>query len=323
MKMTMIRTLVAAITCAWPAFGWAHGTPIVVSAASGQLTIGNGLAGGGGYASRIFADTDPQSRLSPGTPTEQFTSLPSFQISGVNVGEPISMEVISRPDLSAPGHPQRWLWHWNLATQRVATAPNDPYVDVVSSRGLAPPNVFLTQSAAPLNSSVKLADVLSTDLGTHQHMLTYFLDDSPAAPAGVYGFFARLTAPGYQSSDPFLIALNLNVNNATLYQAGAIEMNLTAGLAGDYDVDEDVDGRDLLAWQRQVGMAGIYRPADGSLNGVVDSADLAIWKSQFGRVATVPNAVAAATAIPEPATLSLAVGAIFLAAIGRRFKTGG
>jgi hypothetical protein len=82
-----------------------------------------------------------------------------------------------------------------------------------------------------------------------------------------------------------------------------------AGLAGDYDGDNDVDGADFLVWQRSFGAVG-SNPADGNGNNVVDAADLTIWKNNFGAV----GAASAAAAVPEPTALvllttcSLAVG---------------
>ncbi|RIK85061.1 MAG: hypothetical protein DCC67_04505 [Planctomycetota bacterium] len=78
---------------------------------------------------------------------------------------------------------------------------------------------------------------------------------------------------------------------------------LTAGVAGDYDGDGDVDGNDFLDWQR-----------GGSPN-PLSAGDLATWKSAFGSGA----GTAAVGAVPEPASLLAAlVGAACLAAGARR-----
>ncbi len=83
---------------------------------------------------------------------------------------------------------------------------------------------------------------------------------------------------------------------------------------GDYDFDSDVDGDDFLVWQKTFGST-INLGADGNNNGIVDAADLAIWEAEFG---TTP-AIAAATGIPEPATLGLVVlGTTLLLGIRRR-----
>jgi hypothetical protein len=73
--------------------------------------------------------------------------------------------------------------------------------------------------------------------------------------------------------------------------------------AGDFDADGDVDGNDFLTWQR----GGSPRP--------VSAGDLADWQMNYG----TGGAAAAAGAVPEPATLSLAGGLLVgLAAANRR-----
>jgi hypothetical protein len=156
---------------------------------------------------------------------------------------------------------------------------------------------------------VKLADVAPEDIGQHVHYLLYLLNDNNNGPDGVYGFFARLVSPGYESSDPFLIALNLN-SPLDKFQLGAKEINAAAGLAGDFDGDADVAGADFLLWQRTFGATGTNLAADGSLSQTVDAADHAIWKSQFGRQVTIPTAAASGAPIPEPTAATLALALI-------------
>jgi len=64
-------------------------------------------------------------------------------------------------------------------------------------------------------------------------------------------------------------------------------------LAGDFDMDQDVDGHDFLEWQR----------------GLATAAELGEWKSNFGEVA---SPVAANTAaVPEPSSMGLLALALF------------
>jgi hypothetical protein len=82
----------------------------------------------------------------------------------------------------------------------------------------------------------------------------------------------------------------------------------------DFDGDSDVDGADFLTWQRGLGPGG---PTTGDVdgNGVVDAVDLAAWKGQYGA------AVAAASTVPEPASLALlAVAAAGAWVGGRRWR---
>ena len=68
------------------------------------------------------------------------------------------------------------------------------------------------------------------------------------------------------------------------------QVAFATGLRGDFDDDGDVDGADSLVWQR--GTPGAF-----------DENDLSSWEDNFG---TLPLLVAA-QAVPEPASLVLAV----------------
>jgi hypothetical protein len=59
-----------------------------------------------------------------------------------------------------------------------------------------------------------------------------------------------------------------------------------AGLPADFDQDNDIDGFDFLAWQRNMGMASTPAPTQshGNANGdtMVNNSDLTAWKQGFG-----------------------------------------
>jgi len=74
------------------------------------------------------------------------------------------------------------------------------------------------------------------------------------------------------------------------------------GLPGDFNNSGKVDGADFLQWQRNFGQPGY------------DAASLATWKANFGSGA----AVAAAAAVPEPATIGLIAMAGAALAASRR-----
>lgn len=73
---------------------------------------------------------------------------------------------------------------------------------------------------------------------------------------------------------------------------------------GDYDLDRDVDGNDLLLWQRR------GSPGGGT------QAELALWKANYGTVVLIS---ATSAAVPETTTLPLALVALFLVVSNRRF----
>jgi hypothetical protein len=81
--------------------------------------------------------------------------------------------------------------------------------------------------------------------------------------------------------------------------------------AGDFDEDGDVDGADLLEWQRNIGAMGADLPADGNRNGIVDLADLDLWRQNFSPTSGAPPA--ASQSVPEPAGSTLLLTAAALA----------
>ena len=68
----------------------------------------------------------------------------------------------------------------------------------------------------------------------------------------------------------------------------------TPGLGGDFDEDGDIDGEDFLLWQQDFGAP--FGPSD-----------LDDWQQNYG----TSSSVAAAQAVPEPATAALALIAMF------------
>jgi len=100
------------------------------------------------------------------------------------------------------------------------------------------------------------------------------------------------------------------LTTATLFLAANQGLPLVAGPGtgpaarpGDFDSDGDVDGNDFLVWQRGVGTTH-------------NAATLATWKANFG----MTGAEAAAGAVPEPASLGLALLALGAVRAARRVR---
>jgi hypothetical protein len=90
----------------------------------------------------------------------------------------------------------------------------------------------------------------------------------------------------------------------------------------DFDGDGDVDGQDLLTWQRGAGLTGQTNNDNGDAtgDGIVNGADLTAWRSQFATATVV------AATIPEPGAYVLAftatAAAVRIRRRGRRAETG-
>jgi T5SS/PEP-CTERM-associated repeat protein len=101
---------------------------------------------------------------------------------------------------------------------------------------------------------------------------------------GISGSFETVQLPGLSG------ALQWQINYITdVFEAGLVQLEVISQstLAGDFDFDGDVDGRDFLLWQRN--------PEVGNL---------ADWQNNYG----TSGLNAAVTAVPEPASLVLLMG---------------
>jgi endonuclease/exonuclease/phosphatase family metal-dependent hydrolase len=71
-----------------------------------------------------------------------------------------------------------------------------------------------------------------------------------------------------------------------------------APYSADFNSDGRIDGGDLLAWQRNLGRAGIAAVGDGNHDHAVTGADLTIWKQQIATLGLTE----AFSSVPEPTT---------------------
>ncbi|HEX6961515.1 MAG TPA: PEP-CTERM sorting domain-containing protein [Lacipirellula sp.] len=105
-------------------------------------------------------------------------------------------------------------------------------------------------------------------------------------------------------------------NESNSMQISGIQLfDDSAAADPDFDGDGDVDGRDFLVWQRNLGATGqaANDNGDANLSGTVDAADLAAWKAGYSG-----SAAAVAGVVPEPAGAAIALAGLGLAAIGGR-----
>jgi hypothetical protein len=163
------------------------------------------------------------------------------------------------------------------------------------------------------------------------HFYQWNLDDNSGGPDGwatVSGIIAGTSTvnDGDHTIDSIILRNTAAPATSTFYvdfialnREGFVEELLEPGPEGDadFDGDGDIDGADLLVWQRNVGAGGQSNNdlGDADANGTVETADLEIWKDQFTAGA---GTVAAVGAIPEPASLGLIAAAMLVSPAMRR-----
>ena len=105
--------------------------------------------------------------------------------------------------------------------------------------------------------------------------------------------------------EPFYEFESISVTHPDSVTLAAVTASLP-GFNGDFDGDSDVDGSDILTWQR--GLGGEY-----------EGDDLADWQQDFGKFhAGVVNAV------PEPSSMAMACGCLAIAGYaGQRRRAAG
>jgi hypothetical protein len=90
---------------------------------------------------------------------------------------------------------------------------------------------------------------------------------------------------------------------------------------GDYNGNGRVDASDYVLWRHSSGQnpAPVGVAADGNVNGMIDSGDYTFWRTRFGNVVSGSGAIAAA--VPESASLSLALQLILSVACALRYRS--
>jgi hypothetical protein len=282
-----------------------HGIPIIVNVDGGTLTVSNGVADPLGYAPMIFVDDSVDAMMDhlyvPAL-GDDFAriDLPGLNIQNMAPGSGLYLEVLPRPVKNSNPATKRLLWHWSQQNQSVALDPLGESLVIASDFG----NITVPQTDAPQPQPLEIAAPAATEIGVHKHYLDYLLHDNPAADAGAYGFFARLSSPTYAASAPFLVILNDDIDPSLFpgqLMMAALAIDNAALLAGDFNHDDTVNAADFALWKSTFGSTS-QLAADGSRNAVVDAADYTIWRDHLGQQFTGGGAAAEAT-VPEPATL--------------------
>jgi hypothetical protein len=111
-------------------------------------------------------------------------------------------------------------------------------------------------------------------------------------------YVGRIGMANQQPLEIFINDADGNGNQSVWYDGVGISKVTSNVILGDFDVDGDVDGRDLLEWQR------------GNSNVPFSAADLADWQLNYGYNSGL--SASEALAVPEVSTLSSFVVGLFL-----------
>ncbi len=186
---------------------------------------------------------------------------------------------------------------FNLAGVRLVTPEVREKVDLVGPDGGnttffgtdiagdadAFPNFFGTSAAAP-HVAALAALMLQTNPNLTVPQITQILD-----------------ATAIDMDNPFVGGFQTGFDPATGLGLvdGVAAVDTTLGTRGDFDRDQDVDGRDFLIWQRSFGATAnpVGTGADGDLSGTVGSGDLTIWQNNYGQSIPTPLVAASTAAI--------------------------
>lgn len=161
-------------------------------------------------------------------------------------------------------------------SEETPTTAHEAYV-VTDSGHSEVVDLFMAMIASPVEVASRFFSLDRLIAGVPGPWLSDQYDDEGVLSGeGLYEGVIGSTSGGTQATDI------LFVGNGTPVTA-----------PGDYDANDQVDGRDFLRWQREVGQTGAGLAADGNFDQVVGRADLRIFQAHFG---TASGTQAAGTA---------------------------
>jgi hypothetical protein len=292
--MSKWSLLVALLVWADSAHG--HGTPIQLTVTENRLAVTSGLLDSAGFALRIIYENDddgePFATTSlPGFGPATIWQLPGYDITGLEENSGLFIEPLARPVAGTDPLESRVLWYWNPTSELVEPAESGTRLQIRKTPAL---HTTLPADSDVAPPPLQLAAPLAADMGFHNHLVLYAIDE--AAPAGAYGFFARLTSNVYEPSEPFLLIFNHGVFDYEQMTEAALAINAAArdSLPGDFNLDGNVDAADYTVWR------------DGNLG----PEKYVEWKAHFGESLTQSGPAAVSATVPEPISFKSVLTAI-------------
>ncbi len=110
-------------------------------------------------------------------------------------------------------------------------------------------------------------------------------------------------------------------NGPTASGARIFRLRYVNTIAGDCDIDGDVDAADYTVWQTSFG-SNLLLAADGNGNGVVDAADYTVWRESLPSPVVPTNAVSALVST-APAASPSSIAVVFTPQVASVFTDSG
>ncbi len=284
-----------------------HGNPVNVNVIDNVLIVDGGLDMSQGFASQAW-DSHEDAALDTASGNRLTSTLPGYDVTGMEPSAPLQLEAISQPDYTAPGNPDRWLWYWSTSA-KVTSVPGNARFDVVPLFVPGGGALQMQQATLVMGPTTTMANQIGPFMNTHAHLLSYELRNSPVAQPGVYAFFAKLTSPGLAPSEPFLLAFR-NQISVDFFEEAVTDINKAAVPPGDFNFDGVVDAADYVVWRKTIGAAPEYQA----------------WRENFGASSGGAGGLASATEygatiVPEPVALQLLATVAFTFATTTSWRT--
>jgi hypothetical protein len=270
-----------------------HGNPVHVDVSGNGLIVSGGFPMTQGFANQSW-DSHEDAALDTASNNRLTSTYPGYDVTGMSPTAALQLEVLSRPDYTAPGNPTRWLWYWSEMA-KVTSVPGNARFDGVPL--FNPSSVIqIQQSTLVVGPTATMTNAIGPFMNTHAHLMSYELRNSPVAQPGIYAFFARLKSPGLESSEPFLLAFR-NQISVDLFEEAVNDINRATVPSGDFNLDGTVDAADYVVWRKPL-------PTDG---------DYSTWRTNFGLTQNGGGGALMNSQVPEPAALILiAYGTAFV-----------
>ncbi|QDT74730.1 hypothetical protein [Lacipirellula limnantheis] len=220
-------------------------------------------------------------------PNPELLAQRAAKITIVGSGGAFAVGVDPNPLIVDPNPPSRDL---------LASSPTAIFSFIADAGGVTP--ITLAQNIGEPSGGAEIQGAqLQLNLDGFSFTPTSTLTLIDATALKLLGQFGSVTFLGATTA-----TVNYDLANGDVF----LNNFQAAATAGDFDLDGDVDGADLLSWQRGFGITGTATVAQGDAdrNYNVDGADLAIWRQNFGSGASAPSI----NAVPEPGAGILTIG---------------